>query len=208
MTPDAWSTEVRRRLALGRLLPLGDAADGAWITERAAGAVLRAACAPVPGLAVASLRLSLADPAAAGIPVVAPPPSGLPPGELRAVLEVAVWGAERPRTEEVREAVLDASHARLGLRVSRVDIRVATLLDAPADPAPPIPPPEVHPSPDPALRAVPGVAGVTSELPGSLGGGDGPGWVEVVVAAGYRAVDVVRGVRGVVGGGVLVTWVG
>ncbi|WHM39362.1 nucleopolyhedrovirus P10 family protein [Streptomyces sp. BPTC-684] len=201
MTPDVWSTEVRRRLALGRLLPLGEAADGAWVTERAAGAVLRAACASVPGLAVTSLRLALADPAAAGVPVVPPPPSGLPPGEVGAVVEVAVWGSGRPRTEGVREAMLSASSARLGLRLSRVDIRVTSLLDAPAPPTPPPPPPGARPGPP---LAVPGVAFLTAEL-GVL-----PECVEVGVAAGYRAVEVVRGVRGVVGGGVavLVTWVG
>ncbi|GAA0600670.1 nucleopolyhedrovirus P10 family protein [Streptomyces crystallinus] len=202
MTPDVWSTEVRRHLALGRLLPIGEAADGAWVTERAAGAVLRAACAPVPGLAVTSLRLSLADPATAGPPAVPPPPSGLPPGELRAVVEVAVWGRDRPRTQEVREAVLAASAARPGLRVSVVDIHVTSLLDDPADPAPPTPPPGVHPDPPAALLAVPGVAWVTAEL------GVGARCVEVAVGAGFRAVPVVRKVRGVVGGAtpVLVTW--
>ncbi|MFC0849069.1 nucleopolyhedrovirus P10 family protein [Streptomyces noboritoensis] len=201
MTPDVWSTEVRRRLALGRLLPLGEADDGAWVTERAAGAVLGAACAAVPGLAVTSLRLGLADPAAAGVPVVPPPPSGLPPGEVGAVVEVAVWGSGPPRTEGVRAAMLAASSERLGLRLTRVDIRVTSLLDAPAPPTPPLPPPVARPG---ASLAAPGVAFLTSEL-GVL-----PGCVEVGVAVGCRAVEVVRGVRGVVGGGVavLVTWVG
>ncbi|WP_406345170.1 nucleopolyhedrovirus P10 family protein [Streptomyces sp. NBC_00648] len=205
MTPDVWSTEVRRRLALGRLLPLGDPADGAWVTERAAGAVLRAACASVPGLAVTSLRLALADPAAAGVPTVPPPPSGLPPGDVRAAVEVAVWGDGRPRTEGVREAMLSASSARLGLRLSRVDIRVTSLLDAPAHPAPPDPPPGVHPGPP---LSVPGVAFLTSELAGPLGAT--PECLEVAVAPGHRAVEVVREVRAVVGGGVavLVTWAG
>ncbi|PKV85016.1 nucleopolyhedrovirus P10 family protein [Streptomyces sp. TLI_146] len=201
MTADVWSTEVRRRLALGRLLPLGEAEDGAWVTERAAGAVLRAACASVQGLAVTSLRLALADPAAAGVPAVPPPPSGLPPGDVGAVVEVAVWGSGRPRADEVRGAMLAASSARLGLRLTRVDIRVTTLLDAPAPPTPPPPPPGARPGPP---LAVPGVAFLTAEL-GVL-----PGCVEVGVSAGYRVVEVVRGVRGVVGGGVavLVTWVG
>ncbi|MFF1479215.1 nucleopolyhedrovirus P10 family protein [Streptomyces sp. NPDC058301] len=207
MTPDVWSTEVRRRLALGRLLPLGEAADGAWVTERAAGAVLRAACAGVPGLAVTSLRLSLADPAAAGVPAVAPPPSGLPPGDVRAVVEVAVWGSGRPPTEGVREAMLRAAEARLGLRLTRVDIRVTSLLDAPAPPPLPDPPPGPRPGP-PLPAPVPGVSFLTAELAGLVGAM--PECVEVAVAPGYRAVDVVRGVRGVVGGGVavLVTWVG
>ncbi|MFI1099601.1 nucleopolyhedrovirus P10 family protein [Streptomyces melanogenes] len=201
MTADVWSTEVRRRLALGRLLPLGEAEDGAWVTERAAGAVLRAACASVRGLAVTSLRLALADPAAAGVPAVPPPPSGLPPGDVGAVVEVAVWGSGRPRAEEVRGAMLAASSERLGLRLTRVDIRVTSLLDAPAPPTPPPPPPGARPGPP---LAVPGVAFLTSEL-GVL-----PGCVEVGVSAGHRVVEVVRGVRGVVGGGVavLVTWVG
>ncbi|MCF3961354.1 hypothetical protein [Streptomyces fuscigenes] len=40
---EGWQAGVRRRLGLGRLLPLGSAADGAWLAERAAVEALRAA---------------------------------------------------------------------------------------------------------------------------------------------------------------------
>ncbi|MDG4858691.1 nucleopolyhedrovirus P10 family protein, partial [Streptomyces sp. T-3] len=59
MTADGWVREVRRQLGLGRLLPLGGAADGAWITEHAARAALSAAASGVRGVRLGPLRLGL-----------------------------------------------------------------------------------------------------------------------------------------------------
>ena len=47
---DGWTRVVSRRLSLGRLLPLGGAADGSWIAERAAAAVLIQAAGESTGL--------------------------------------------------------------------------------------------------------------------------------------------------------------
>ncbi|MGW6459382.1 hypothetical protein ACWF94_26220, partial [Streptomyces sp. NPDC055078] len=80
---------VRTRLGLGRLLPLGEAGDGAWLTEQAADALLRSMAAGVPDTVLGRLRLALADPEAAGPPAVPPPPSALPPGPLRIEAEFA-----------------------------------------------------------------------------------------------------------------------
>ncbi|MDX2827469.1 nucleopolyhedrovirus P10 family protein, partial [Streptomyces ipomoeae] len=62
MTADAWTKAVRRQLGLGRVLALGGPRDGAWITERAAEAVLRRAAADVRGARLGPLRISLAAP--------------------------------------------------------------------------------------------------------------------------------------------------
>ncbi|MER7972318.1 nucleopolyhedrovirus P10 family protein, partial [Streptomyces sp. NPDC096080] len=75
MTAD-WTRAVREQLGLGRLLPLGGARDGAWISEAAAEAVLRRAAGEVPGVRLGRLRLALADPQETAEPVVPPPPSG------------------------------------------------------------------------------------------------------------------------------------
>lgn len=80
---DGWTAAVRSRLALGRLLPLGGAHDGAWIAEQAAAAVLRRAADGVSGMALGKLRIALADPGPDTVPQVPPPPSALPPGALR-----------------------------------------------------------------------------------------------------------------------------
>ncbi|MEO3767872.1 hypothetical protein [Streptomyces sp. B5E4] len=64
MTAGNWQRAVREQVGLGRLLPLGAAADGTWIAERAAAGVLRRAAAGVPGARVTGLRVELAADAA------------------------------------------------------------------------------------------------------------------------------------------------
>lgn len=197
---------VRRRVGLGRLLPLGGAADGAWITERAAVAMLRAAAArAVPGAAVGALRLELVGtPSPAATPVT-PPPSALPPGPLRALAEcAATLDAPLPTTAEaLRLALLAAAEERLGLLVAEVDVRVTGLLDRAPDPPSADAPPKARGA-DPAVLAVPGVAHLTAVL------GSSERLVEVATTGQRRALDVARGVRDAVGRpvAVLVTWAG
>ncbi|MEO3845135.1 hypothetical protein [Streptomyces sp. B22F1] len=62
MTAGSWEQAVREQVGLGRLLPLGGAADGTWIAERAAAGVLRRAAAGVREARVTGLRVGLADP--------------------------------------------------------------------------------------------------------------------------------------------------
>ncbi|MYR20219.1 nucleopolyhedrovirus P10 family protein, partial [Streptomyces sp. SID6137] len=77
---DAWTQVVRHHVGLGRMLPLGEPEDGAWIAEDAAGAVLRGAAADgLPGVRLGVLRIGLADPQRVAEPVVPAPPSALPP---------------------------------------------------------------------------------------------------------------------------------
>ncbi len=67
---DGWTAGVRERLGLGRLLPLGDPADGVWIAETAAASVLRGAAAH-PGAVLGELRIGLAVEAVPGEDAVA-----------------------------------------------------------------------------------------------------------------------------------------
>ncbi|MFR9795000.1 nucleopolyhedrovirus P10 family protein [Streptomyces sp. MS06] len=134
MTADRWTQQVRNQLGLGRILALGGPRDGAWITEAAAGAVLRRAMAREPGARLVSLRIALADPQAAGRAAVERPPSALPPGPLRVSARLAAIAAQPlPATAERVRRTLAGAARELGLAVAEVDLRVTELLDgAPA----------------------------------------------------------------------------
>jgi hypothetical protein len=212
---DGWTAAVRRRLGLGRLLPLGGAADGAWLVERAATAELRRAVADaraVPGVSDAvlgALRISLADPEAAVAPAVPLPPSALPPGDLRIEAEFAA-GAGEPLpviAARLRSALFDCAVKQLGLRVTEVDLRATGLLNAgDVPPGPDGNSPEatgpdegraVSPVGAPALAAaaVPGVAYLTEALDGTVHIEPDRIRVELATAAGHRPLDVARAVR-------------
>lgn len=143
---------VREQVGLGRILPLGGAADGAWITESAAAPVLRRAAEAVGGVRVRSLRIGLSgepagppEPAAPGeagtpaeraprpdapVPVPAPA-SALPHGPLRVTAAFDAV-ADRPlpgSAELVRAALARAADEVLGLAVTAVDLEVSGLLD-------------------------------------------------------------------------------
>ncbi|MFJ3906722.1 hypothetical protein [Streptomyces sp. NPDC090025] len=138
-----------------RLLPLGEAADGAWLAERVARAVLGAAARGVPGVRAERPRFRLAEDAAgdggtAPFPV---PPGGLPPGPLRVALDfAAVAGRPLPElADRVRAALRGAAEGVLGLVVAEVDLRVTELLDPGQDGAAgPSADPSAAPSVDPA----------------------------------------------------------
>lgn len=216
---DSLTQAVRRRLGVGRLLPLGTAGDGTWITEHAAAGVLRSSVAGTAGLRVEELRIAGGDQAAEPSAVPAPP-SALPHAPVRlqarcalrpeAVLAAAAAG--------LRGTLTAAASGRLGLLVEAVDVHVAGLLDTGADPAAPSPGPAApavaeRPGPDasgPAADAaraavsVPGVLGLAPVLGGALpavtgqAGGDHV-QLELAVAENLRALDVARTVRAAVG---------
>lgn len=138
MAVDRLTQAVRHQLGLGRLLPLGGAEDGAWLTEEAAVAALRSAVAPrFPGVRLSGVRLDLSDPGTAVEPAVPPPPSALDAGQLRLEAELSV-PADEPLpalTASLRHALLAAAERELGLELRTVDLRVSELLDTPrADP--------------------------------------------------------------------------
>ncbi|MBT2442346.1 hypothetical protein J7E93_19985 [Streptomyces sp. ISL-36] len=223
-TGAGWATAVRARLGLGRLLPLGEAADGAWLAERAARAVLLRAATAVRGVAPGLLRVGLAGGGAAGEAPFPVPPGGLPPGPLRITAEFTAT-PERPLpvlAEEVREALFAAAVAELGLMVVEVDLRVTGLVeelpatgpaeggdgssDAPVSAHPPggtsataeDPASKKSATKDPAGLAaltVEGVAALTDVLGTPVHRAPGLLRVEVAVTAGHRALDVARSVR-------------
>lgn len=220
---DGWTAAVRQRLGLGRLLPLGGPADGAWIAETAAASVLRGAAAR-PGAVLGKLRIGPAeeavesaatgdgsearrDPAnAAGPagPVPPAPPSALPPGPLRIEAEFSA-APDRPLTDTaaaLREALLAAAAARLGLEVTEVDLRVTALLEdgapdqvtAPAAaPAARVAKPEGPVAT--AAAGTPGVVSLTRVLGSPVHTSRDHVRVEVATAGDHRALDVARSVR-------------
>ncbi|MCX4668187.1 nucleopolyhedrovirus P10 family protein [Streptomyces sp. NBC_01381] len=227
MTGDGWTEAVRRQLGLGRVLPLGGPGDGVWVTESAAGAVLRRAAQGVSGVRLGGLRLALADPSDAYVASVPAPPSALPPGPLRITAEFAAAATEPlpAAAARLREALFTAAADRLGLVVDEVDLGVTALLDegeAPAADSPDQeqPPAESKPpsgSGDEAQVAaaaldVPGVRRLTGAL-GGLGHAvhieESPAAkaalprrhvrVELATAREHRALDVALVVRTAVG---------
>ncbi|MFE7173520.1 nucleopolyhedrovirus P10 family protein [Streptomyces sp. NPDC057616] len=174
-TSDPWTQAVRHQLGPGRFLPLGGPRDGAWISERAAEAVLRRATEHLRGVQLIALRIALADPEDTHDPAVPPPPSALPPGPLRVTAEFAATAAAPlPQTAALVRAVLAAAaKERLGLQVADVDLRVAALLDEEPDPVPvrqPDVPHAAEPGPGEegrvaaAALSVPGVTHLTTGL--------------------------------------------
>ncbi|MPY50022.1 nucleopolyhedrovirus P10 family protein [Streptomyces acidicola] len=188
MTADGWAKTVRQQIGLGRVLPLGGPRDGAWITEKAAGSVLRRAAGSTRGLRLGALRISLIDPDAPYDPAVPPPPSALPPGPLRVGADfLASADPTAPAAEplpataaRLRAALAAAARERLGLTVSEVDLRVTGLLDADEDAAipaadagqadgEPVPEPPGDGEESRVAAAALSVPGVT-RLTGALGG--------------------------------------
>ncbi|MEU8627414.1 hypothetical protein [Streptomyces sp. NPDC048669] len=202
---DGWTAAVRQRLGLGRLLPLGGPADGAWISERAAVAVLRRAVrGPGAGPVLGELRIAVADPGTAPGPQVPPPPSALPPGPLRIEATMAAT-ADQPlpvAAAALRSALLAAASRRLGLVVAEVDLQVTELLDTAPEPDEPEPAGVRAAEPqDAAGRAAAGVAGVatlTRVLGAAVHTGADHVRVELATDEGHRALDVARAVRAAV----------
>ncbi|MCX5432510.1 hypothetical protein OHU11_33175 [Streptomyces sp. NBC_00257] len=200
---DGWTAAVRQRLGLGRLLPLGGPADGAWIAERAAVAVLRRAVTG-PGPVLGELRISVADPDGAPEAEVEPPPSALRPGPLRIEAAMsAVSGQPLPAAAEaLRSALLTAAGRRLGLVVAAVDVRVTELLDAAPEP-PAADPAEVREAEaegaaGAAAAGVEGVVTLTRVLGHAVHARPDHVRVELATAPDHRALDVARAVRGAV----------
>ncbi|MEV0257860.1 nucleopolyhedrovirus P10 family protein [Streptomyces sp. NPDC050732] len=188
MTGEGWTQAVRRQLRLGRVLPLGGAADGAWVTESAARDALRQMADRVAGVRLGTVRVASADPDRAYVAAVPAPPSALPPGPLRITGEfAAVAGEPLPAAaDRLRAALSEAAADRLGLLVEEVDLKVVALLDEGTELVDEGRNPEdVRPEKDPQPRAdddrdgdearagraalaVPGVARLTGVLGGAV----------------------------------------
>lgn len=200
-TGDGWTTAVRDRLAPGRLLPLGTAADGAWLAERAAREALGRAVAGVRDAVPGALRIGAAG--AAGDPGPFPvPPGGLPAGPLRIEAEFAAvaGGRSLPETAEEVRALMLAAARGLGLAVTEVDLRVTDLLEeAPVpEPAPPAPGRTSPATDDPVALAVlraPGVAAVTDALGPPVHRTPEAVRVECAVTADRPVVETARAAR-------------
>lgn len=130
---EAWTQAVRRRLDLGRLLPLGGPHDGTWITEQAVVQALGHTATEVAGVRLESLRIGSAPLQPVSEPAVRPPASALPPGPL--TIEAAFTASlVRPLPETadaLRSTLLGAATERLGLTTVTADMRVTDLREVP-----------------------------------------------------------------------------
>ncbi|MEU7643746.1 nucleopolyhedrovirus P10 family protein [Streptomyces huasconensis] len=222
MTGDGLTEAVRRRLGLGRVLPLGGTRDGTWVTEAAVDGVLRHAAQRITGVRLGGLRVALADPDAACAPAVPPPPSALPPGPLRITADfAAATGLPLPAAADRLRAALGEAAQRLGLVVAEVDLRVTALLDEGADPMdgrqeaprPPAAPPPAGDAEEAragqAALAVPGVTRLTGALGPAVHIEEHPARdgalprrharVELATGREHRALDVALAARAAVG---------
>jgi hypothetical protein len=222
---DRLARTVREQVALGRLLPLGEPGDAAWITESAVSAALRRAADVLPGVRLGAVALSL-DEAAEHVPADGggAPVGALPYGPILLGADFAA-GLDEPlprSADRLRAALWATARDWLGVPVRSVDLTVTGLLDA--EPAPDAvrggvvvdepDPPSAEPAGTPAARvaaaalAVPGVLRLTRRLAGltagvrvhdtSPDGADGPArrvHVQFAVSAGHRPYEVARAVR-------------
>ncbi|MFI9758715.1 nucleopolyhedrovirus P10 family protein [Streptomyces sp. NPDC051963] len=219
MTSDRLAQTVRQQLGLGRLVPLGNPRDGAWITERAAEAVLQRSAEGVRGVRLGAVRIALTDPDDAQEPAVQPPPSALLPGPLRLTADFAATAsAPLPTTAaRLRSTLATAAIQQLGLTVTDVDLRVTALLDEDTAPTA-VRPPEPRAASEAregdearvaeAALGVPGVTGLTGTLGRAVHIEERQTddtvlphrhvRVELATAADHRALDVAREVRAAV----------
>lgn len=200
-----WAAAVRARPGPGRLLPLGTAADGAWLAESAAEPVLRRTAQEVRGVAPGRIRIAPADPDSAGASAFPPPPAAVPPGPLRidAECEAAAVEPLPALAERLRTALFAAAVERLGLPVTVIDLRVTGLLDAvpefggasassEASGARAVQPQDEIGR---AAAAVPGVAHLTDALGRPVRIDESSARVACATSPGHRPVDVARAVR-------------
>ncbi|MFC4030510.1 nucleopolyhedrovirus P10 family protein [Streptomyces polygonati] len=219
---DRLTRGVREQLALGRLLPLGEAEDAVWITESAAVRALRRAVAGMSGVRLREVEVLPADPDEAEVPAVAPA-GALPhlPVRVEAAFDAAADEPLPLTAQRLRDVLWEAAAEGVGLAVAAVDLRITGLLeDVPALPPgevvegvvlpepeeiPPVGAPDAPAAVGAAAAAVLGVRRLTRRLAGL-----GPGvrvrdlpetapmtrqvQVQIAVAAGHKPLVVARAV--------------
>lgn len=197
---DRLARTVREQVALGRLLPLGEAADAAWITESAAVGALRRAAGTVAGVRLGAVTLTQDDQAPGpGTVGDAAPVGALPHRPLRisAGFEAALDEPLPRSADRLRAALWATAQDLLGVPVHSVDLAVTGLLHGP--------PPELRSGlPDPVLEGV--VVDADAPLRELPGGPDASGPTDRVAAAALAVPGVLRLTRRLagLGGGVRV----
>ncbi|MFI0764210.1 hypothetical protein ACH4TQ_04680 [Streptomyces sp. NPDC021218] len=106
---------VRAEVRLGRMLPLDDPTRELRIAETAAAKALRRAADRIPGVRAASCRLT--------------PAEGSTRVAIAMTLAVTLDQPLPGRATEVRRAVAHAVGHELGLAVSTIDLRIASVLE-------------------------------------------------------------------------------
>ncbi|MFT2014318.1 hypothetical protein ACMA1D_00490 [Streptomyces sp. 796.1] len=135
---------VRTELRPGRLLPLGEVAEDAWIAEVAAARAFRAAAETLPGVFAGSCRVMPADPTAARRALLPGAPRHRGPVRVTLELTAALDWTVPELAALVRQLVADAARDAVGMDVVEIDVSVVDVIgddlgDARAD-EPPHPP--------------------------------------------------------------------
>lgn len=126
---DRLARTVREQVALGRLLPLGDRDDNAWITERAAVRALRWTTAGLSGVRLGGMSLTLAEDGG-DVPETAPV-GALPhlPVRIEASFEATADEPLPLAADRLRDVLWTTARDGLGIAVTEVDLRITALLD-------------------------------------------------------------------------------
>ncbi|MFG1810220.1 nucleopolyhedrovirus P10 family protein [Streptomyces sp. NPDC049040] len=139
---DRLARTVKEQVALGRLLPLGEAGDAAWITESAAVDALRRAAGTLRGVRLGTVALAL-DTGAQDAPEPRDAGEAAPVGALAhlplritAAFEAALDEPLPHSADRLRAALWATARDRLGVPVHAVDLAVTGLIDGevPRDP--------------------------------------------------------------------------
>jgi hypothetical protein len=138
---DRLARTVREQVALGRLLPLGEAGDAAWITESAAVAALRRAAGNVSGVRLGAVTLALDGNEGAPSPERvggAAPVGALPHRPLRitAAFEATLDDPLPRIADRLRAALWATAQEWIGMPVHSVDLKVTGLIDSQAQAGP------------------------------------------------------------------------
>ncbi|MBB5937354.1 Asp23/Gls24 family envelope stress response protein [Streptomyces zagrosensis] len=119
---------VRTELRPGRMLPLGEPADDAWIAEVAAAKVFRETAESLPGVFAGSCKVMPIDPAAARRSLL---PGGQDHrGPMRVSLELTAtldWTVPE-LAALVRQLVADAAREAVGMDVAEIDVSVVDVI--------------------------------------------------------------------------------
>ncbi|MFE6774485.1 hypothetical protein [Streptomyces sp. NPDC057702] len=119
---------VRAELRPGRMLPLGEPVDDAWIAEVAAAKVFRETAESLPGVFAGSCKVMPIDPAAARRALLPGAPRHRGPMRVSLELTAALEWTVPDLAARVRQLVADAARDVVGMDIAEIDVSVVDVL--------------------------------------------------------------------------------
>ncbi|MFI2026592.1 hypothetical protein [Streptomyces buecherae] len=119
---------VRTELRPGRMLPLGEPVDDAWIAEVAAAKVFRETAESLPGVFAGSCKVMPIDPTAARRSLLPGGPRYRGPMRVALELTAALDWTVPELASLVRQLVADAARDAVGMDIVEIDVSVVDVL--------------------------------------------------------------------------------